>query len=89
MAPLNLETLKETIQTLTPEQKRELRNWWDTQEVKEPPPLTEDEIEQKLFEKGVIRRPPPPITDFTPYQNRKMIEIQGESLSETIIRERR
>lgn len=89
MAPLNLNALKETIRTLTPEQKRELRNWWDTQEKTESAPLKEDEINQKLFEKGVIRRPPPPITDFTPYQSRKMIEIQGEPLSETIIRERR
>ena len=89
MTPSTLETLKETIQTLTPRQKRELRTWWDAQEIIEPAPLTEDEIEQKLFEAGIIRRPPPPITDLTPYQSRKMLEVQGEPLSETIIRERR
>ena len=50
MAPLNLNALKETIRTLTPEQKRELRNWWDTQEKTESAPLKEDEINQKLFE---------------------------------------
>ena len=88
MTPPTLETIKETIRTLTPKQKRELRTWWDTQEITEPAALTEDEIEQKLFEAGIIRRPPP-ITDHTPYQNRKMIAIQGEPLSETIIRERR
>ena len=88
MAPFTLETIKENIKALPPTQKRQLREWWDTQENAEPMPLTEDEIEQKLFEAGVIRRPPPPITDPAPYQNRKMITITGKPLSETVIEER-
>jgi hypothetical protein len=31
----------------------------------------------------------PPITDLTPYRNRRAFPIQGEPISETVIRERR
>lgn len=51
------------------------------------PKMTEDEFVQYLFEKGLIRSIPDGLTDeefeFEP------IEIEGEPLSETIIRERR
>jgi len=90
MATLSLEALKETIKALTPLQQRELREWWQEQNINEPiTQMTEEEVEQKLFEAGVIRQPPPPITDFSPYQNRQMIQIKGKPLSETVIEERR
>jgi len=49
----------------------------------------EDRLDQLLLEAGVISEIPPPITDFTPYQNRKPIEVKGKPVSETIIEERR
>jgi len=39
--------------------------------------------------KGLVRRIPPPITDFAPYRDWRPVEIEGEPLSETIVRERR
>lgn len=53
------------------------------------PTMTEDEFEQYLYEKGVIGKPPPPITDFSRYDNYKPVTVIGEPISETIIRERR
>src|SRR4051794_39046013 len=47
------------------------------------------ELQRRLFEAGVISEIKPPITDLTPYQNRQAIPIQGEPISETVIRERR
>ncbi len=51
------------------------------------PSVTEDEFEQILLAKGIITSLPTGITDedddFEP------VEIEGEPLSETIIRERR
>jgi hypothetical protein len=46
-------------------------------------------LQRRLFEAGLISEIKPPITDLTPYQNRQAISIQGERISETVIRERR
>jgi len=48
-----------------------------------------DALHQALLAAGVISEIKPPITDFTPYKNRKLIEVKGKPLSETIIEERR
>ena len=89
MAPFTLETLKENINALPPTQKRQLREWWDTQEIAEPAGITEAELQQKLLKAGIIRHVPPPITDMTPYENRTPVPITGKPLSETVIEERR
>ena len=90
MATLSLEALKGTIKALTPLQQRELREWWQEQNINEPAPLiTEAELQQRMLKAGIIRHIPPPITDFTPYQNRTPVPIEGKPLSETVIEERR
>jgi Arc/MetJ-type ribon-helix-helix transcriptional regulator len=50
---------------------------------------SDQELQRRLFEAGVIREIKPPITDLTPYPNRQAVPIQGEPLSQTVIRERR
>jgi Arc/MetJ-type ribon-helix-helix transcriptional regulator len=47
------------------------------------------ELQRRLFEAGATSEIKPPITDLTPYWNRQAVPIQGEPLSETVIRERR
>jgi putative addiction module CopG family antidote len=47
------------------------------------------ELQQRLLKAGIISEIKPPITDLTPYQNRQAILVQGEPLSEAVIRERR
>ena len=42
-----------------------------------------------LFEAGLLSEIKPPLRDLTRYRDRKAIPIQGERLSETVIRERR
>ena len=58
-----------------------------TEETK--PKMTEEEFAQHLYEKGIIGKPPPPITDFSRYENYERVTVTGEPISETIIRERR
>ena len=53
------------------------------------PTKTEEEFAQHLYEKGIIGKPPPPITDFSRYDDYKPVTVTGEPISETIIRERR
>jgi hypothetical protein len=89
MSTANLDRLIEEVKTLTADEQRSLRDLVDELLAKSAPQMTEEEFEQHLLEKGIISRIPPPITDLTPYRNRKLIEVKGKPLSETIIEERR
>ncbi|MEW6127007.1 MAG: tetratricopeptide repeat protein [Acidobacteriota bacterium] len=51
--------------------------------------VKENQLEQKLFEIGLLKRINEPITDFTPYKKRVPIKVKGKPISETIIEERR
>lgn len=51
--------------------------------------LASQELQRRLMEAGIISEIKPPITDLAPYQNRRAVPIQGEPISETLIRERR
>jgi uncharacterized protein (DUF433 family) len=46
-------------------------------------------VKEQLLKKGSLERIPEPITDFTPYKNRRLFQIKGKPLSQTIIKERR
>ena len=52
-------------------------------------PLTEQELEQKLVESGFLTSVPPPRDPATPAWNFDPVKIEGEPISETVIRERR
>jgi len=52
-------------------------------------PLTEQELEQKLIESGFLASVPPPRDAATPSWSFDPVTIEGEPLSETVIRERR
>lgn len=87
-----LENVINEAKTLSPEELRKLKETVDSLlEIKEETKavMTEEEFEQYLFDKGIIGKPPPPITDFSRYDNYKPVEVSGEPISETIIRERR
>jgi hypothetical protein len=80
------------LDTLSPEQLRQLRHELDHKmvEVEAKGPATNDEeLQRRLFEAGLLSEIKPPLTDLAPYQNRKAVPIQGEPLSQTVIRERR
>jgi Arc/MetJ-type ribon-helix-helix transcriptional regulator len=49
----------------------------------------DQEAQRRLFDAGLLSEIKPPIRDLSPYRNRQAIPIEGEPLSETIIRERR
>lgn len=89
MTTSNLDRLIEEVKALTPDEQSSLRDMLDELASTSAPQMTEEEFEQRLLEKGIISRIPSPITDLTPYQNRKLIEVKGKPLSETIIEERR
>lgn len=51
--------------------------------------VLEDKLERRLFELGYLSRINKPIRDFTPYENRTLIEVEGKLVSEIIEEERR
>jgi hypothetical protein len=63
-------------------------------ESNSPTDLTEEEsanqeLQRRLFNAGRLSEIKPPLRDLTPYRDRKPVPIKDESLSETVIRERR
>lgn len=86
-----LEQVENEVKQLSPKDLRKVRKLVDSllKEEKAKPKMTEEEFAQHLYEKGMIGKPPPPITDFSRYDNYKPVTVKGEPLSETIIRERR
>ncbi len=89
---VTIEQISSEVLSLSVEDLRKVRKLVDSLLVKKEeskPTMTEDEFEQYLYKKGVIGEPPPPITDFSRYDDYKPVTVTGEPISETIIRERR
>ena len=88
MSKSTLDELVEEIKSLSldeQQQLKELLDAWLTCNYSQP---TEDEFEQELYEAGLLSEIKSPVTDFTPYQNRQLIEPKDKPLSEIIIEER-
>lgn len=51
--------------------------------------VLEDKLEKRLFELGYLSKVNKPIRDFSPYENRTLIRVEGKPLSEVIVEERR
>ncbi len=60
-----------------------------TQATPVPKPLTEEQLEQQLIQSGFLASVPPPISTGTPPWKFELVKIEGEPLSETVLRERR
>jgi putative addiction module CopG family antidote len=54
-----------------------------------PEQAASQDLQRRLLAAGIISEIKPPITDLTPYRNRTAVPVQGEPISEAIIRERR
>lgn len=81
--------LLSSVHTLTPEQLRQLRKELDSKLAAATEEAAAEDLQRRLVDAGVLSEVKPPITDLTPYRNRRAVAVQGEPVSETIIRERR
>jgi hypothetical protein len=88
---LTVEKIKNGAKQLSKEELKEVKFLVDSllENEEKKPKMTEEEFEQHLYEKGIIGKPPPPITDFSRYENYERVEVKGKPVSETIIEERR
>lgn len=88
---VTIEQIEREVKQLSAEDLRKVRELVDSllEKKESKPTMTEEEFAQHLYEKGIIGKPPPPITDFSRYENYERVTVTGEPISETIIRERR
>ena len=86
-----IEKITNEFQQLSVEDLRQVRQLLDSilEKKESKPTMSEEEFEQHLYEKEIIGKPPPPITDFSRYRNYWRGTVGGEPISETIIKERR
>lgn len=86
---VNLERVLNEIKGLSPEDLRILRD--ELNALLEPvhAQMSEEEFEQHLLAQGIISSIPTRDTDPAEYRNRKLIEVEGQPVSETLIEERR
>jgi len=83
--------LLSSINSLSPEQMRQLRHELDNRLA---PSVTENrqaeeqqvslQLQQELLDAGIISELRPPITDLTPYRNRQAVPIQGEPIMSNV-----
>ena len=89
MSSANLEKVIEEVKTLPPDDLRKVKTLIDSLlQAPSAEMSPESQLDQLLLQAGVISEIPPPITDFTPYENRRPIEVKGKPISETIIEDR-
>ncbi len=88
MAKVALDQVLEQVKMLMLDEKRQLRQMLDDLLESSPPESLEEELARRLQKAGLIITRPPPITDFTPYQNRKLVKVKGKPVSEVLIEDR-
>lgn len=87
---ITVEKIESEVKQLSPKDLRKVQKLVDSllEKKEEKPQMNEEEFAQYLYRKGIIGKPPPPITNFSRYENYKPVKVEGESVSETIIKER-
>lgn len=88
---VTVEQIENEVKQLSAENLRKVRELVDSllEKKESKPQVTEDEFLKELEAEGFIGKVPPPITDFSRYENYKPVTVTGEPISEMIIRERR
>jgi hypothetical protein len=88
MPEVTLEHVLKQIKQLEPDEQRELRKALDEM-LGIPSSESVDDTARRWQEEVLIITSPPPITDFSRYENRKLAKVKGKPVSEVIIEERR
>lgn len=85
MSETTLDQVIQEVRGSPPGLQRQLRDklneWLEKDE-------TGKELDRVLMEDGLLTEIPLPVANFTPWQNRQPIQVEGQPLSETITEER-
>ena len=85
---VTVEQIESEVKQLSKEDLRKVRRLVESLLEEAKPKISEEEFARNLYEKGIIGKPPPPITDFSRYENYEPVKVEGKPVSETIIEER-
>ncbi len=88
---VTVEKIESEVKQLSKEDLRKVSELVDSLLEKEQvkPKMTEEEFLKELEAEGFIGKVPPPITDFSRYDEYEPVTVTGEPISEMIVRERR
>ncbi len=88
---VTVEQIENEVKQLSEENLRKVRELVDSllEKKESKPQMTEEEFLKEMEAEGFIGKVPPPITDFSRYDDYKPVTVTGEPISEMIIRERR
>lgn len=88
---VTVEKIESEVKHLSPQDLRKVRELADSllEKKESKPKMTEEEFLKEMEAEGFIGKVPPPITDFSRYDDYKPVTVTGEPISEMIIRERR
>ena len=89
MTDLQVEAVVEQVKALSLDQQKELRRRLERVLQDKSSMTSEDELECRLLEAGLLSEIKPPITEGAPYRDRKLGKASSRPLSEVIVEERR
>ena len=89
MAESAYEKVVAMARALNEAEKWRLRDLLDVWLAPPGPVPTEEELDQEMLRDGILDQVPRRNPDPAPYENRRLIEVEGKPLSETIMEERR
>ena len=88
--------LLNSLNALSPDQMRQLRRELDGKLAASSAESSgtaeqqdDQEVQRRLLAAGLVSEVKPPIVDPSGYRDRRAVPIQGEPLSETVLRDRR
>jgi len=88
---ITIEKIEKEVKQLSTEDLKKVRYLVDSllEKKESKSKMSEEEFLKELEAEGFIGKVPPPITDFSRYDNYKPVTVTGEPISEMIVRERR
>jgi hypothetical protein len=89
MAKVTLNEVLQDAKALTLDEQRRWREVLNTFLEDAPPPSSDDELQRKLLEVGILSEIRPPVAELESYRNYQPVEVKGKPVSETVIEERR
>jgi hypothetical protein len=89
MADTTMEEILEAVRALKRDEQAVVRAQLDALLAEPAAGSPEERVERALFERGLLSEIKEPIVDLSPYRSRRLVEVQGKPLSETIVEDRR
>jgi len=89
MERMPLSKILEEVRSLARSEQAQLRCALDALLAEPEPSRVENQVERLLLERGLLSEIKGPIMDLEPYRGRRLVQVKGKPLSETIIEERR